>query len=95
MSLRQGPQIGAASHDEVTAAGFTLPNLRKPAPAALTVPTLDVEPTGAFSGRTAAEKRAHALQKGAPKGSDTYVQQIKGAWCVVRSKGRVTTYLEG
>lgn len=66
-----------------------------PAPDALKTPSLDVEPTGAFSGRTAAESRAMALSRGQKLGVSLFAAQIKGKWCVVKTERGVTTYVEG
>lgn len=96
MSLRQGHDIGAVNWDEAKAAGFALPADRiKPAPTSVAAPTLDVELTGAFPGRTSAEARALVLMKKAKIGVSMYAIQIKNHWCVVRNQHGVTRYVEG
>lgn len=97
MSLRQGPQIGAVSYDEAKAAGFDLPaDRRKAAPAAVAVTTIDdVEPLGTFSGRTAAESRALAIAKKQKGYATLFAMQVKGVWCVCKTEGGKTVYVEG
>lgn len=96
MSLRQGPDRRSISRAQLEDAGFVLPDEAKPAPACVAATTItDVEPTGAFSGRTAAELRAFKLNKGAARGMDAYAHQIKGKWCVVRGIGERMEYVEG
>jgi hypothetical protein len=97
MSLRQGPDRDAVNYDEAVAAGFVLPADRiKPAPATVAQPTFDhVIPTGAFASRTAAETRAITLMRKAKIGVSMFAVEIKGTWCIVRSQGRNTEYLEG
>lgn len=97
MSLRQGPQRGAVSHDEAVAAGIAMPETRaKPAPDKLALTALDdIVPTGAFAGRMAAETRAHALSKHEKMGVNLFARQIKGHWCICRQTRAYTEYVEG
>lgn len=77
--------------------GLTVEQTRQALPAHMKAKLDDITgtPQGTFSGRTAAETRAFALDRKLPAGTSIYAHKVGDHWCVIKATAQGRAILEG